>query len=59
MPVPLVVIAPAPAFSVAVLAAPEGTVDSVHLSPQGHTLMADRMWRCIAPVLGYAVDLAE
>jgi lysophospholipase L1-like esterase len=44
---------------VAVLAAPDGTVDSVHLSPKGHSLMADRMWNCIAPVLGRATGLAE
>jgi acyl-CoA thioesterase-1 len=37
---------------VSVLAAPNGTVDSVHLSPVGHSLMAHRMWNCIAPVLG-------
>lgn len=44
---------------VAVLAAPDGTVDSIHLSPIGHSLMADRMWNCIAPVFGRATGLAE
>jgi acyl-CoA thioesterase-1 len=43
----------------AVLAAPAGTVDSVHLSPGGHSLMADRMWTYVAPVLGRAACLAQ
>jgi acyl-CoA thioesterase-1 len=37
---------------VAVLGARDGTLDSVHLSPEGHALMADRIWSRIAPVLG-------
>jgi acyl-CoA thioesterase-1 len=44
---------------VAVLAASGATFDSVHLSPNGHSLMADRMWNCIAPLLGRGAGLAE
>jgi acyl-CoA thioesterase-1 len=44
---------------VAILSAPDATVDSVHLSPNGHSLMADRMWNCLAPVLGRGAGLAE
>jgi acyl-CoA thioesterase-1 len=44
---------------VEVLAAPKGTVDSVHLSPRGHELMADRMWARVGPVLGRGADPAD
>ncbi len=44
---------------VAILSEPDGTVDSVHLSPNGHSLMADRMWNCLAPVLGHSAGLAK
>ena len=36
---------------VRVLSTSDATVDGVHLSPAGHSLMADRMWQYIEPVL--------
>lgn len=44
---------------VAVLGARDGTLDSVHLSPEGHALMADRIWSHLAPVLGGGTRRAD